>query len=257
MTFKDNAFNSERKDLGDENYLHIINIEEIDAKLASLIDDSIVKICQGNSDTDLCIIKRRLIAFLTPKRGTTTEMGAIAEFFGHLYLNTIGFKQEFLFLNLEEESIKKGFDGYYSLSNEEWIYESKSGSIATENISHRAKIKEAYDDLEKKISGDIKNNPWQNAYLHANLIDVGSASNIRKNLKRLSEEFTRGEHHNISDFNVMPGSTLFLEGAWNCINSVDLEHKIKNLIKNFKFKKINILCVNKTSLNLFWDYLES
>lgn len=38
------------------------------------------------------------------------DTGAVAEFFVHLYLNILGLKQECLFLNLEENSIKKGFD---------------------------------------------------------------------------------------------------------------------------------------------------
>ena len=80
--------------------------------------------------------------------------GSIAEFIVHLYLKACGFSQECLFKNLEEGSIKKGFDGYYTYSNEEWIMESKSGSIKTSGITHRAKIKEAYDDLKNKIDGE-------------------------------------------------------------------------------------------------------
>lgn len=255
MAFKSNAFNFECKEISNGNYIHFINIEEIDSELASLIDKSIVTICEGNTDTDLNIIKNRVIKFLTPKKGTVIEMGAIAEFFTHLYLNEIGFKQEFLFLNLEEESIKKGFDGYYSLMNEQWIYESKSGSINTANISHDAKIKESYNDLKKKISGEVKNNPWQNAYNHASHIDVGSVEDVRKNLKKLSEEFIKEEYHDIENFNVIPGSTIFLEGKWECLNSADLENKIKTLITKFKFNKISVVCVNKKSLDLFWNYL--
>lgn len=255
MTFKSNAFNSECKEISNGNYLHLINIEEIDSKLESLIDKSIVTICEGDAATDLPIIKRRLINFLTPKKGTNTEMGAIAEFFTHLYLNEIGFKQECLFLNLEEESIKKGFDGYYSLLNEEWIYESKSGSINTKGNCHNGKVKESYEDLKKKISGEVKNNPWQNAYSHASHIDVGSAEEIRKNLKKLSHEFSKEEYHDIKNFNIIPGSTIFLEGNWECIESADLEIEIKTLITKFKFNKISVICVNKKSLELFWDYL--
>jgi hypothetical protein len=42
-------------------------------------------------------------------------MGAVA-FMIHIYMNEVGFKQEFIFWNLEEESIKKkGFDSYYTI----------------------------------------------------------------------------------------------------------------------------------------------
>ncbi|MCX6159057.1 MAG: hypothetical protein NTY74_13840 [Ignavibacteriae bacterium] len=255
MSITSNVFNAEYKELSSGNYLHLINIEEIDTKLETYIDESIAKICEGNTDINLYTIKKRLIKFLTSKIGTNLEIGAIAEFFTHLYLNEIGFKQEFLFLNLEEESIKKGFDGYYSYLNEEWIFESKSGSISTDKISHKNKIKEAYTDLKDKISGDVKNNPWQNAYNHASHIDVDSSSNIRNNLKILSEEFTNDVTHDIDNFNIIPGSTIFLEGNWESINTTELEIEINKLILKFNFNKINVICVNKKSLSLFWDYL--
>ena len=76
----------------------------------------------------------------------TTKIGAVAEFFIHLFLRELGYKQEFLFYNLEERSIKKGFDGYFSQGETQFIVESKSGFESTRNISHKAKIKEAYND---------------------------------------------------------------------------------------------------------------
>lgn len=257
MEIENNPFVSECKDIDNGNFLHFINIQEIDENLRSFIDESIVSICEGNIDTDLATIKNRLVHFLEPKIGSNIELGAIAEFFNHLYLRALGFKQEFLFLNLEEESIKKGFDGYYTIRDEEWIFESKSGKISTANISHKAKIKEAYDDLKSKLSGDVKNNPWKNAFNHARIIDVGSSTNVRESLKRFSDDFTNEHYHDINDFNIIPGSTIFLEENWETIDSEDLELRLKELIDQFEFQKINIICINKMSLRLFWDYLNN
>jgi hypothetical protein len=256
MSFHSNIFDFKCKDLGDGNHLHFINIPILNDDITAHIDASIVSICEGASDTDITTIKQRLIAFLTTKRGSTTEMGAIAEFFGHLYLTEIGFNQEFLFLNLEEGSIKKGFDGYYSLNDEAWIYESKSGSMATNGASHESKISLAYSDLKDKISGNPSNNPWQNAYNHASQIDVGTAASIRQNLKALARAFTQGTRQNIASFNIIPGSTLFLEGVWTDIDVDGLAPKLEQLMTTFSFSKINIICLNKASIDLFWDYLE-
>ncbi|ACM21163.1 hypothetical protein Geob_2814 [Geotalea daltonii FRC-32] len=256
MSFQGNVFDFERINLGNGNYLHFINIPTLNDDITSRIDASIVSICEGATDTDIPTIKQRLIAFLLPKKGSTTEMGAIAEFFGHLYLTEIGFKQEFLFLNLEEGSIKKGFDGYYSLKEEAWIYESKSGSMATANASHESKVSLAYSDLKDKISGNPANNPWQNAYNHASLVDVGTAESIRQNLKALARAFTLGTRQDIASFNIIPGSTLFLEGEWSDIDVGDLAPKLEQLMKSFSFSKIQIICVNKASTDLFWKYLE-
>tara|TARA_R110002073_G_scaffold84612_7_gene201883 strand:- start:66332 stop:67108 length:777 start_codon:yes stop_codon:yes gene_type:complete len=255
MEFKSEIFNNACLDIGNENHLHLLNIEEIDSRLKTYIDERLVSVCEGASGTNLDLVKERLIDFLKSKKESTLEMGAIAEFFAHLYLTEMGFKQEFLFLNLEEGSIKKGFDGYYSYSDEEWIYESKSGTASTKNISHKNKVNESYNDLKEKISGNVKNNPWHNAYNHASHIDVGSAEDIRKNIKLLSEGFTNKQYYDIKDFNVMPGSTIFLEGNWEEIKSNDLKSEIDKLVENYKYKKINILCINKKSVSLFLDYL--
>ena len=257
MTFKSNSFNVTLQKLTNGNYLHLINIEEIDNKLEKFLDDSITSICEGYTVTNINIVKKRLINFLESKKDSGTEIGAIAEFFTHLYLNEIGFKQEFLFFNLEEGSIKKGFDGYYSLVNEEWIFESKSGSIDSKKISHSGKIKEAYNDLVKTIAGKKKNNPWQNAYNHACHIDVNANVTIRNNLKKLSEEFILQKTHDIKDFNIIPGSTIFLEGKWESLNSKDLNEIFQKKITEFSFNKIQIICVNKKSVDLFWDYLSN
>lgn len=257
MTFKSDVFHVEYRNISEDNYLHVINIDQIDYKLKLFIDKNIVKICEGSSDSDCESIKKRLKSFFATKNGTTTEMGAIAEFFIHLYLNDCGFKQECLFLNLEENSIKKGFDGYYSFRNDEWVVESKSGKSSSPDTTHKNKINEAYKDLSDKFSGIGGNNPWRNAYNHASHSDVNSSSNIRSNIKKLSDEYGKEIFHNIKDFNIIPSSTIFLEDSWKFIDVDQLESKIRELIVKFQFKKIHIICVNKKSLSLFLNYLSS
>ena len=69
--------------------------------------------------------------------------------------NTV--KQEFLFFNLEENSIKKGFDGLFSKDSETFLVESKSGTILTKGISHRTKLKTAYtDSLSGRVDVTVK-----------------------------------------------------------------------------------------------------
>ena len=256
MNFQSEIFDSKCIDFDNDNHLHFINIPTLDSHIVAHIDANIVSICEGATDTNLTTIKQRLIADLTPKKGSTLEMGTIAEFFGHLYLTEIGFKQEFLFLNLEERSIKKGFDGYYSFNDETWIYESKSGSAATEGASHKSKISSAYSDLKDKISGNPANNPWQNAYNHASHLDVGADASIRQKLQALARAFTQGQRWDIASFNIIPGSTLFLGGAWNNIDIDALAPELNELMTTFSFSKIHIICVNKASIDLFWNYLE-
>ena len=237
--------------------LRIIDIENIDTPLKNLLDEKFIKICEGNVSINLNGVKQRVVNYLTPKIGKTLEMGAIAEFFIHLHLNETGFEPQFLFFNLEENSIKKGFDGYYYHMSEEWILESKSGLSTTVGISHSNKVKESYSDLSNKLSGKTKNNPWREAYNHASHIDVGADASVRTNIKKFSDAFDNKVFFKIDDFNIIPGSTIFLNGSWSATDCNALEIEIEDAISKFNFKKIKIICVTKKSLKLFWDYLKT
>lgn len=238
--------------------IHIIDIKSLTVPLIEYLDEHFVSVCEGNSGTSLNEVKKIIIDFLKTK-DPRTKMGATAEFFLHLYLRSIGFKQECLFLNLEERSIKKGFDGYYSLNNDAFIMESKSGSSETNNISHNVKIKEAYTDLKNNLAGKSKkskNNPWRNAYNHASHIDVGTASNIRKNIKELSDNYNKSIYYDVKNFNIIPSSTIFLEDNWTDEYSKDIIDKLETLSSSLEFKKLNIICITKNSINIFQKYLE-
>lgn len=243
--------------LGNDNFLHIIEIESISVSLGELINDKIRLITEGNTSTDLAVVKKRLYDYLQKKKGTTIEMGAVAEFMIHVYLNHMGFKQEFLFYNLEERSIKKGFDGYYTINKEEWILESKSGNSSVPGNTHPSKFSEAYADLETKVKDEDGNNPWRNAYNHACHVDVQSPEDIRKNLKILADDFDSNKYTKIENLNIIPASTLFLEGNWIFANQSELESQIRTSLASMAFRGIHILCINKKSIELLSDFLNS
>lgn len=238
--------------------LHVINLESINSNTTKYLDDFLVSICEGDSGSELNLVKKRLRKFLEDK-DTNTRMGAAAELFAHLYLNITGYKQEFLFFNLEEGSIKKGFDGFFSKNLETYILESKSGSITSKKISHKEKLKHAYSDLNKYVSGKSekgKNNPWKNAYNHASHIDVGTEKSIRKKIKSLQDMFDLGTFSKISEFNIITCSTIFLNGVWDAkIGSEILSDN--NFISNFNGKTIKAICLTKAGINNFIDYLEN
>ena len=243
--------------LGKNNYIHVIEIENIDDDFGKFIDEKIGLITEGYTDTEISKIKKRLYDFLQRKKGTTIEMGAVAEFMVHLYMNENGFKQEFIFFNLEERSIKKGFDGYYTIGNEEWILESKSGTISTAGISHASKFSECYADLEKKVKDVSGNNPWRNAYSHACHRPVKSADDIIINLKKLAEDFDQGIYKKLENLNLLPAATIFLEGKWQTIDQVNLCSEIQALLTTKKYNGINILCINNKSLDMLETFLNS
>ncbi|MGO2355239.1 MAG: hypothetical protein ACTH58_10945 [Marinomonas foliarum] len=236
--------------------LHVIEIESITADMKDLLDTYFVSICEGDSDSEISLVKQRLAKFLKTKN-EETQMGAVAEFFVHLYLNQLNFKQEFLFFNLEENSIKKGFDGLFSKDSETFLVESKSGKILTKDIGHRAKLNTAYTDLKNYVSGKSEkgqNNPWKNAYNHASHIDVCTEKGIRKKIKKLRDMYDTGEYTNINDYKIIPCSTIFLDSVW----SNDENSKILNsydFLNSYECLTLDAICISKKSLELFTKYL--
>lgn len=236
--------------------IHIIDLKAFSLELEEYLDTHFVSICEGDTGGNLQRVKTTIIGFLETK-DNRTKMGATAEFFLHLYLKHIGFNQECLFLNLEERSIKKGFDGYYSIDSEEFIMESKSGSSWTDSISHGGKIKEAYTDLKNNLAGKSKkskNNPWRNAFNHARV--VGTEKNIKDNIKKLSDNYDDSIYYDIEDFNIIPASTIFLDDYWTNEYSNDIIDELESLSRIFKFNNMNMICVTKKSLTIFENYLK-
>jgi len=233
----------------------MINVDKIEGDFEKYLDDIIGEICEGYVEFDLRTIKNRLVRFFSSKVDSTLEIGAIAEFICHAYIKTLGYRQEFLFENLEEGSIKKGFDGYYTCKGAQYIFESKSGLSTTIGICHKDKVKEAFNNLRDKLIGKGPNDPWRNAYHHASQMDVGTDAAIRKQLKRFSTDYIAGKYVGIDKMNVMPGSTIFFEGTWEAIDIVATYSAVSEVIKKMNCTSINAICVNKCSKTEFINYL--
>lgn len=228
----------------------VIDIEDISDDLRKFIDEKLCQICVGEEDNleNIKLTVKRNMGGWTER----TKMGAVAEFFIHLYANLVGYRQECMFLNAEEKSIKKGFDGVYSLNGELWIMESKSGLFGREGVSHSEKIKEAFDDLNKKITTDVSNDPWRNAYNHAKI--VNTKKNLREALRKLSDDFINNKYPKIEDMNIVPCGTIFLDGEWVQFDADNIVEEVKNL-GILKGKNIHVICITQKTYKMFIEYL--
>lgn len=244
-------------------YFHFINIEDYYEAFKEFINESITSIWNGvlgDNDLDDVLIE---IKDWFDGKDYKKKAGFIAEFFCHLYMKSLGYEQHFIFQNLEDKgSMKKGFDGLYQLNDEMWIYESKSSLHTTQDASHNSNIGEAYNDIDKKLQGKkLDNNykpisPWNNAINHASLLQVSPDKSLIENLNSFKKRFNRKDFENIKNFNVIPSSTIFLEDKWTTIDYDDLKVKLERLIKKYKYKKMNILCINKKSIESFIGYID-
>lgn len=239
--------------LRDSAELIVINIRSV-SDLKNDIDKYFVSICEGNSGNDLLIVKTSVKNLFTGKN-ETWKAGAIAEFFIHLHMIKNGFKMECLFQNLEERSIKKGFDGLYSLQREMWLMESKAGFASSKKVSHKNKVKEAYSDIKDKIQTKQANNPWQNAYNHACHKDVGASENIIEILKFHKNNYIMNRFPSVNDFNLIPCGTVFVEGKeWP--SDLKIREEISEIISNMDCNKLKVVCVTAQTISMFEKYLE-
>lgn len=239
-----------------------LDLEDKDQR--KLLDSYFVSICEGkDSNSTVELAKDRLIrTFKTKVNDQDWLMGATAELYLHLFMNVLNFNQEFLYTNLEEKSIKKGFDGVYRENdNSLWFLESKSGADTTQNISHLSKVKEAYKDLLNKFSGKKDNekepnDPWWNAFNHAKA--SGSSQDIKDLLKDLSDKYVKEIYPDIKDYNIIPCGTVFIvsEKEPDDFNDVRIiKNQIEEYFKDKEYKNLIVICSTQKSYNSFLDYL--
>lgn len=247
--------------VSDKITLHFISIETYSPRLKQYIEENIYQIWNGDNETiesinDIKITKTELKNLLE-KKTDLQKNGIVSEFICHLYLRANKFKQHFLFSNLEEKGMKKGFDGLYGINDEFYIYESKSSLETTLTATHNSNISEAYNDLKKKIEGsNTTNNPWKNAYHHSTLRSVNFNDTISKTLKKLSKDYVEKKFEKIGSHNLIPSSTIFLGNRYNPIDKNDLLKKIYSLTSTYNCKNLNVLCLNKNTIQNFIDYLD-
>lgn len=238
--------------------LHFLNVSNYSKELLCAIQLEIGKIWNGDLDGDDEIDTIKLeIKELFNGKSLEQKHGLVSEFICHLYLRSCGFGQHFLFRNLEERGMKKGFDGLYLINDEYWIYESKSTLPTTLSDTHNGNISTAYNDLKHKIEGKkIKNNPWKNAYTHATSRSIKENITLSQTLKSFSTDYIKKKYHSISGFNVIPSSTIYLDSRWSIIDTDDLKLKIESLIKNYTCKGLNVICLNKKSIADFINFID-
>lgn len=254
--FSLNIFNSYTSNICINKQLNIVQIDTLSQDMKQLIDNHIIKIMYGK-DEILGGVKRCKTNFLNfiKKKDIKKQIGFISEFFIHLYLYTLGYTQECILKNLEENSLKKGFDGIYSLENEMWILESKSGNNDTSSIKHKKKILESINDLSNKIAGNTSNDPWMNALHHLEILHGKENNDIINIIEQLSFEYDENIEHYIDDFNTIYASTIFYRITFHDDNE-QVEEEIKSIVSDIKGLSSNIICINYKIFNEFIDYLK-
>ena len=102
-----------------EIYVYHLILSDI-SEVMKIIDEEINDIWHPALGYSLEEVKKEIYNVISPKT-EKQKKGICAEFFMHLFLRDLGYTQKCVFSNLEEGSMKKGFDGFYECSEDFWI----------------------------------------------------------------------------------------------------------------------------------------
>lgn len=236
-----------------ENLLITVNIYHIVlddlSEIEEIIDKEINDIWDSTIEYSLNEVKKEIYNVISTKTDEQKH-GMCAEFFMHLFLRSLGYKQKCLFTNLEENSMKKGFDGFYECSNEFWIAESKCAILENK---HRNKIKEALDDIDNKVESTKGNNPWRNAIHHMAVKTEMKSGTLKSKVASLSKDYSNNIPHKSSEFNLIPVSTLFIN---NGQEEDEIFEEIKKVLSLREIKNMIVLCINNDIYDEFISYLK-
>ena len=59
----------------------------------------------------------------------------------------------------------------------------------------------------------------------------------------------------MSELNVIPCSTIFLNSAWSSTDELIITKKLNDWISDKEYRKMQIVCVSQGTIDVFWEYL--
>lgn len=249
----------------------ICYIDSISPELKGLIKKNLSAICHGSHITDyfdepLYSYKTTLCSFMDRYNNKTdeTKIGMIGEFLSHILLAELfdEFQIASAFFNLEENSIKKGFDLilYKESESSAWITEVKSGGLhknKTHDETTRTLLNTAKSDLKKRL------NETEVKYWYNSINSVRCSLNDDKDYKKTLLKILRGEGNTAvenkakgSDNSVVLVAGLF-ESMEKKISLPPIEVFI-NKVKNEKlFGNTLVFCIQKETYTKVAELIES
>ncbi len=203
----------------------ICHITDLSDDLKDLIRKHLSTICYGSHVSDymkspLYNYQSTINSFIEryEKKDNKTQKGMIGEFLSHIILTSL-FDEYVItsaFFNLEEKSIKKGFDLllFNKADSTVWITEVKSGNlqkIKTHDQTNTVLLSKAKNDLIKRLN-EQETQYWHNAIHHVRsaVHDASDYRSILLNILRenLGKDAAEGKAKS-QDKNVVLISNLF------------------------------------------------
>lgn len=245
-----------------------ITIEEISDELKNVIKTRLSEICHGaakaSRKTVLYSYEQTLAAFFEKfdTKSADTQKGMIGELLTHVLF--LHYQDEFRaaspFFNMEEDSIKKGFDlvVHHETTKEIWFVEVKAGECGAQTSIQKlgSLLSLAKNDLKTALDS-TRNTLWQNAVNGASLViqDPGLKSQIENLLESCNEKAVAGASAS-TDYNAVlaavcfSGSQTFATGS-----EFDVRHTTQSNLN--EFRKLISIALQKDTIESITNFLRS
>jgi len=249
----------------------ICHIEYLSSAIKELIRTNLSTICHGShisdyADEPLFGYKATLASFLEryDSKVANTQKGMVGEFLSHILITALfdEFEVASAFFNLEEKSIKKGFDLllYKTSDDSVWITEVKSGNLH-KNKTYDQTTRELLNTAKKDL--DVRLNEQEKMYWYNAVNSVRCSLNDEIDYKNTLVKILREE-----------GSAAALKQAKSSDNCVVLVANLfeplsiritKDPVRSFlkktntakKFAKTVVFCIQKETYSRVIQFLES
>lgn len=245
-------------------------VESLSDELKDALRENLAKICHGadqaSRDREIFKYKATLKAFwdrysAKPKK---TKTGMLGELLAHVLILESFPNYEVVspFFNLEEKSIKKGFDLllYQPADKSLWITEVKSGEKRAGKTSCGSTsilLSKARDDLSGRLD-EQEFNHWQNA-LNAARNSIQSKADYRESVLAILEteaDLVVAQSANAKDNNVFLISALFNDISQRVAEKTVLDFT-DDLLKKALFKSSFVLSIQKGTLAKLEAFLKT
>ncbi|MGN0831328.1 MAG: hypothetical protein ACI4NI_08555 [Candidatus Ornithospirochaeta sp.] len=247
-------------------------IENLSDELKQEIRDRLSAICHGEDlakTTEILMYSYKETAkeFVKRYRANETKIenrnkGMIGELLTHVI---IGIENRFMvaspFFNMEERSLKKGFDItlFEELTKEMWFAEVKSGSIhkGQKNVSSAAieLINNAKKDIKDRLNGQNVH-PWQNA-INAAKVAMDSSKDQKAAILELLGQCANnvvGGNNSSESFNVVLSASLF-NPLSDRIEENRIGKKYSDVVQERLFKKVYVVAIQEETYEEVFKFL--
>ncbi len=249
----------------DDGCVHIV-VDHLSEELKALVRDRLTEICHGvaraKKASAIYSYKRTLTSFLNryDTKTAKTKKGMIGELLTHiLFVHYFSaYEPVSPNFNLEEGSIKKGFDLVLmnNESNELWFAEVKSGNVTTQTCAQKlgSLLSTAKNGLVENLN-DTRETLWMNAINGASV--AMTSGSLKNKIESLLEDYAEGAFSNSNcseDFNALLVAVCY-SGGKETASIDDFKTSHSHHLGTNEFAKLISLSIQKNTFQAVENFL--